>query len=356
MADTTARVPLPQPPYEAPRQHLARGPHACQLAAASALVALTLQPDKHAAPGGAAPQYRGPFRELLLNVGLADHLLALQAEPWQSAGRFQAVRALAAAGLMALAAPGTELPRCHLQAIARHAAARAAARDAAIEEYVHLVATLWLLSRNAANLEYLQRTAALLHTTTELLRTGVGAIMHGGPLAQAAQGGSTATWTCGDGRASVATGIEYAVLVCWKLLQDAVQRRQVPGVPTGGSCYARTPTAWWQLRMDAGCARLASSRSPARNIAWLTAGPRHFLPPLQAARRRCGDKQRDSAADTRGPAAAAARRPRARIVAGEAGARAAAGSARTVAACAPRLWRAAAAGHGAGALRPFLLW
>jgi hypothetical protein len=244
-------IQLPQQ-IRGPREHLSSGTHACQLAAAAALVTLALQPDKHPLPGGSAAQYRGPFRQVLADMGLVQHLLDLEKEPWTAPEDLKIARNLAATGLLALAAPGTPLPRNQLQLISRHIAARAAAQELCVEEYQMLSGCLWLLLRSEDNLAYLLDTAPVLQTAADLLRGGVRGIMHAAPPPEA----SGVAWDAqlaallGGGMPSVGKGMELLVLALWKLLEAAALRRKVPGVNLDSSCFVRTNTAWWQLRMD----------------------------------------------------------------------------------------------------------
>jgi hypothetical protein len=234
------------------RDHLSKGPHACQLVAAAALVALALQPDKHPLPCGGSAQFRGPFRQLLVDMGLMQHLLDLEREPWHSPRHLKLAQNVTAAGLLSLSAPGTALPRNHLQLTARYLASRAAAEDVCVEECQLLSGCLWLLLRNQHNLAYLVDTSPVLQTVAELLRGCVRFVMQAEapPDASVPWNVGAAADLLGEQLPSVEKGMELLVLVLWRVLEVAAARRRVPDIDLESSCFARTNTAWWQLRMD----------------------------------------------------------------------------------------------------------
>ena len=252
-------VPLPQPAVERPPAHVTDAPHACQRKAAAALVALALQRDQHALPDSSEAEYRGPFRETLLEMGLLPHLLVLADATWPDAGARASMRGIATAGLMALVATGRELPRCHLQELVAYSAKRVQAGDVRAAEYQMLSATLWLATRNPMNCVYLHARTALVSIAAELAKLGVAHLLCRGTtgdpvtLEEAATtqprpetlAASKFAWLLGTGAASFAKGLETAVLLLWTLLQRGAHSEA--GASDSASVYGRTNTAWWEL-------------------------------------------------------------------------------------------------------------
>jgi hypothetical protein len=261
-------LPLPQQSPNTCPAHLCSGTHSCQVTAASALVALALLPDQYKLPDHRQVKYRGPFREILMEMGLLPYLLTLARAPWPSHCERAAARGIASAGFMALAATGLEQPRPHLKDLVEHASERTQAGDMLHDEFQMLVATLWLATRNHCNREYLQATTALVSVVAELLKWGVAHLLcfgttsaactpsrgsaHSSESAAAVLAASIDSqfdWLLGVGKASITKGLEMVVLLLWTLLDNAACRHKLPVAPDA-SCYGWTNSTWWQLPMN----------------------------------------------------------------------------------------------------------
>ena len=258
-------VPLPQPPVERPPVHVTDAPHACQRNAAAALVALALHRDQHALPDSSEAEYRGPFRETLLEMGLLPHLLALADASWPDASARESMRGIATAGFMALVATGRELPRCHLQELVAYSAKRVQAGDVRAAEFQMMSATLWLATRNPVNCAYLHTRTAAESVAAELAKLGVAHLLchrtPGDPVALEevatsqprveALASSHFAWLLGMGGASFAKGLDTAVLLLWTLLQRGAH--SAASASDSASVYGRTNTVWWELPVRRRC-------------------------------------------------------------------------------------------------------
>jgi hypothetical protein len=254
-------VPLPQQAATSRGAHVAGGPHLCQAAAAAALVALALLPDQHSAASDSDAQYRGPLREMLLELGVIPYLLDLAHAGWTERGSLASVRSTVATGLMAVVAPGAELPRNQLQDMVAYAAERSQAGDLQPDEYQQLAAALWFALRNANNGAYLNGRTELLSVASELARVGVAHVLCYKTIGQPGSGVRSA-WCAleiqsliGAMEGTVAKGLELLVLVLWVLLQRT-SLASSGGIGKGASCYGRSNTTWWQLPLASRCESL----------------------------------------------------------------------------------------------------
>eukprot|EP00892_Ulva_mutabilis_P004851 jgi/Ulvmu1/2738/UM014_0195.1 len=222
---------------------LGTGNH-CQLLAAMALSQLAAMPDKHDLPSIAKTRNRGPFRELLHNVGLLQHLVWLHMLKWEDRMRAD-VSAVVAYGTMILCSPGQQLPLPMLQAII--ACLKAQVDDINCQPQVlqQFCFAIWTLCQHSANTYVL-----LAHA--EGIDAGVRVVKR---LFVHLDGLGTDVPQISGGLEGTARAIEAAVLLLWRLLEQLTSTQRGASA-SRGSYFISSPTTWWEFPVNTQCPSL----------------------------------------------------------------------------------------------------
>ena len=225
------------------------------LTAASGLVALAAQPDTFKLPPCSEHGYRGPFRELLLRMEVVPLLLRLGQASWGTATLQRQAHELAAAGCMLLLAPGVQMPHADIDAVIEHVHTRACSGHLGAAEYQMLAAALRMLLRHPAHCEHIHARQGMLSASNALMQHGIASLLNvsagvASSLSMASGAAGCFAWLASS--SSLATGLESAVLVTWRLLQLCFLGASHH--PQSGSVYGRTNASWWELPAANTCA------------------------------------------------------------------------------------------------------
>lgn len=235
------------PEHENPKQQIPEAGHETQLLAATALVQLAAFSDQHHLPNQNYERNRGPFREIMQNIGLQAHLLWMSQLNWEGPSQ-ASLDAIVSYGTMILSSSGQELPVELLTGVLEYTTTKLTCEHCSPKTLQLLCFALWTMCQNSHNLKKLRFGNDLTNNSTHCgLDCCIQVLHHLFVLFSEweAKGQLDATKV-----KEAAKTVEAAVLLLWRLLEDFMRDLQPACDSNCKSLFISSPTTWWELRFN----------------------------------------------------------------------------------------------------------